>query len=150
MIGISEGENSQHPGPITKTIKGTTHLTIFSQDPEYMQRMGKADHWPMSDVMGATNLGTIAQTAHIAVIMWQLPKVMLKVMLKQAKAKARANKIITEEEGEDVKGSRERMDEGVVEELMRLMRNQLWQMRRMKEQHCMRPLTTVELRTNMP
>ena len=115
-----------------------------------MQRMGKADHWPMSDVMGATNLGTIAQTAHIAVIMWQLPKVMLKVMLKQAKTKARANKIITEEEGEDVKGSRERMDEGVVEELMRLMRNQLWQMRRMKEQHCMRPLTTVELRTNMP
>ena len=113
-----------------------------------MQRMGKADHWPMSDVMGATNLGTIAQTAHITVIMWQLPKVMLKVMLKQAKA--RANKIITEEEGEDVEGSPERMDEDVVEELMRLMRNQLWQMRRMKEQHCMRPLTTMELRTSMP
>ena len=148
MIGTSEGENPQLLGLITRTTNGITLQTNSSQDPEYMQRMGKAVHWPMSDVMGATNLGTIAQTAHIAVIMWQLPKVMLKVMLKQAKA--RANKIITEEEGEDVEGSPERMDEDVVEELMRLMRNQLWQMRRMKEQHCMRPLTTVELRTSMP
>ena len=150
MIGTSEGENPQLLGLITRTTNEITLQTNSSQDPEYMQRMGKAVHWPMSDVMGATNLGTIAQTAHIAVIMWQLPKVMLKVMLKQAKAKARANKIITEEEGEDVEGSPERMDEDVVEELMRLMRNQLWQMRRMKEQHCMRPLTTVELRTSMP
>ena len=148
MIGISEGENPQLLGLITRTTNEITLQTNSSQDPEYMQQMGRAVHWPMSDVMGATNLGTIAQTAHIAVIMWQLPKVMLKVMLKQAKA--RANKIITEEEGEDMEGSPERMDEGVVEELMRLMRNQLWQMRRMKEQHCMRPLTTVELRTSMP
>ena len=141
---------------ITKIIKGTTLQTNSSQDPEYMQRMGKADHWPMSNVMDVMSLGTIAQTAHTAEIMWQLlkemPKVMLRGMLKiiLKQAKARASRIITEEEDEDVEGSHEHMDEDVVEELMRLMRNQPWETKRMKELHYMRPLTTVELKTSMP
>ena len=93
--------------------------------------MGKADHWPMSDVMGAMNLGTIAQTAHIVVIMWQrckemlkeMPKGMLKVMPKQAKAKA--NTVITEKEGEDVEGSPERMDEDVEAEKIRQLEQRM-------------------------
>ena len=55
----------------------------------------------------------------------------------------------TEEEDEDEEGLPEHMGEDAVEELMQPTQTPHWQMRKMKEQHFMQQLTTVELRINM-